>query len=71
MKIKEHLNNNVLVINRDEFRAYHKHYDDFYQLYGRDASKYTGEFAGRMVEKVRNEAIKQGFKLLLREHLEL
>lgn len=30
MEIKERLNDNVLVINGDEFRSYHKHYDDFF-----------------------------------------
>lgn len=65
MEIKERLNNNVLVINGDEFRSYHKHYDDFYQLYGKEASKYTGAFAGKMVEKVRDEAIKQGFNIVI------
>lgn len=65
IKITEHLNNNVLVINGDEFRVYHKYYGEFYQLYGKDASKYTGEFAGRMVEKIRNEAIKQGLNVVI------
>ena len=65
MEIKERLNDNVLVINGDEFRSYHKHYDDFFQLYGKDASKYTGDFAGKMVEKVRDEAIKQGFNIVI------
>lgn len=65
MEIKERLKNNVLVINGDEFRSYHKHYEDFYQLYGKDASKYTGTFAGKMVEKVRDEAIKNKFNVVI------
>ncbi|MFC0860608.1 zeta toxin family protein [Pasteurella multocida] len=65
LAIQERLNNNVLVINGDEFRSLHKHYDDFYQLYGKDASKYTGAFAGRMVEKVRDEAIKHRFNVVI------
>ncbi|WP_112075778.1 zeta toxin family protein [Haemophilus influenzae] len=65
MEIKERLKNNVLVINGDEFRSYHKHYENFYQLYGKDASKYTGAFAGKMVEKVRDEAIKQRFNVVI------
>lgn len=64
-EIKARLKNNVLVINGDEFRVSHKHYSDFYQLYGKDASKYTGTFAGRMVEKVRDEAIKNGFNVVI------
>lgn len=65
MRIKERLNSNVLIINGDEFRSYHKHYEDFYQLYGKDASKYTGAFAGKMVEKVRDEAIKNKFNVVI------
>lgn len=65
LAIKERLNNNVLVINGDEFRSLHKHYDDFYQLYGKDASKYTGDFSGRMVKKVRDEAIKHRFNIVI------
>lgn len=65
MQIKERLNNNVLVINGDEFRSYHKHYDDFYQLYGKDASKHTRDFAGKMVAKVRDRAIQERFNIVI------
>ncbi|OBX07954.1 zeta toxin [Gallibacterium salpingitidis] len=65
MEIKKRLNNNILVINGDEFRSYHRHYEDFYTLYGKDASKYTAAFAGTMVGKIRDEAIKQGFNILI------
>ncbi|MFC0308259.1 zeta toxin family protein [Gallibacterium trehalosifermentans] len=65
MEIKTRLNNNVLVINGDEFRSYHKHYDDFYLLYGKDAAKYTGAFTGKMVEKIRDEAIKSRFNIVI------
>lgn len=57
-EIKKQLQSNVLVINGDEYRSYHKHYDDYFQVYGKDAAKHTGEFAGKMVENVRDQAIK-------------
>ncbi|WP_235686195.1 zeta toxin family protein [Glaesserella parasuis] len=61
----ERLNNNVLVINGDEFRPYHQYFDEIYAKYGKDFSKYTGEFAGKMVEKIRDEAIKQRFNIVI------
>lgn len=63
--ILDRFNNNILVINGDEFRPYHQHFDAIYAQYGKDFSKYTGEFAGKMVEKVRDEAIKQGFNIVI------
>ncbi|WP_439295206.1 zeta toxin family protein [Lonepinella sp. BR2882] len=65
LNITERFNNNVLIINGDEFRSYHKHYDDLYNVYGKDASKHTTLFSGGMVGKIRDEAIKQGFNIVI------
>lgn len=65
MEIKKRLNNNVLIINGDEFRAFHKHFKEIYQEYGKDASKYTGKFAGAMVAKVRDRAIQERFNIVI------
>ncbi len=61
----ERLNNNVLIINGDEFRPYHQYFDEIYAKYGNDFSKYTGDFSGKMVEKIRDEAIKQRFNIII------
>ncbi|WP_301098418.1 zeta toxin family protein [Otariodibacter sp.] len=61
----DRLYNNVLIINGDEFRPYHQCFDEIYAKYGKDFSKYTGDFAGKMVEKIRDEAIKQKFNIVI------
>lgn len=65
LEMSKRLNFNLLVINGDEFRPYHQYYHEIYQLYGKDASKYTSEFTGKMVQRVRNEAIKHRFNILI------
>lgn len=63
--ILDRLQNNALIINGDEFRPYHQYFDEIYAKYGKDFSKYTGDFAGKMVEKIRDEAIKQRFNIVI------
>ncbi len=41
--------NNVVIINGDEFREGHPKFNELQEKFGRDASKYTGEFAGAIV----------------------
>ncbi|MCK3656953.1 zeta toxin [Pasteurellaceae bacterium Macca] len=64
-RVLEQFQHNVLIINGDEFRPYHHYFDEIYALYGKEFSKYTGEFSGKMVEMIRNEGIKQRFNLLI------
>lgn len=64
-RIQQQLANNLLVINGDEFRYYHQYFQHFCRLYGDDSSKYMGAFAGKMVEKIRDQAIQQGFNILI------
>lgn len=65
LEMSKRLGFNLLVINGDEFRPYHQYYHEIFQKYGSDAPKYTGEFTGKMVQKIRNEAIKQRFNILI------
>lgn len=65
IEIKKRLQNNILIINGDEFRAYHSRYNEIYEKYGKDSSIYTGEFAGKMVAKVRGKAIEKRFNILI------
>lgn len=65
MQIKKRLQNNVLIINGDEFRPYHSQYHQIYKKYGKDAPKYTADFAGKMVGKVRDKAIQERFNVLI------
>ncbi len=61
--IRQRFNDNI--INGDEFRSYHPQYDELYRIHGKDASKYTGEFAGLMVGKIKDKAIEAGFNILI------
>ncbi|VEJ10064.1 zeta toxin family protein [Actinobacillus delphinicola] len=59
------LNNNIVVINGDEFRALHPEYEEIYKQHGKDASKYTGEFAGIMVHLFRERALKEKLNIVI------
>lgn len=65
LRMLERFNDNILVINGDEFRSYHGQYDEIYHQYGEEAAKYTASFAGKMVGKVRDEALKCRFNILI------
>lgn len=65
LEMNKRLNFNLLVINGDEFRPYHQYYHEIFQHYGKDAAKYTAEFTGKMVQRIRNEAIKHRFNILI------
>ncbi len=55
----------AIVVNADEFRPFHKHYADFYRLYGEDASRYTGSFIAKLVARVRNRTMELGLPLVI------
>jgi len=44
------LQNNLIVINGDEFRALHPNFEKLQDLYGKDSVNYTGEFSSKMTE---------------------
>lgn len=64
-EIKKRLNDNVVIINGDEFRPFHSKYHEIYEKYGKSASEYTGEFAGKVVGMVRDEAIKKRLNIVI------
>ncbi|WP_304333697.1 zeta toxin family protein [Conchiformibius steedae] len=59
------LNDDVMVINGDEFRNFREGYEEICRIYGKDSAKYTADFAGAMVQKVRDEAIKNRFNIII------
>lgn len=65
LEMSRRLDFNLLIINGDEFRPYHQFYHEIFQKYGKQAAKYTAEFAGKMVQRVRDEAISQRFNILI------
>lgn len=64
-QVENRLNGNVLIINGDDYRPFKKGYREIYEKYGKDASKHTGDFSGAMVQKVRDEAIKNRFNIII------
>lgn len=65
LQMSRKLDFNLLIINGDEFRPYHQFYHEIYRQYGKDAAKHTAEFTGKMVQRIRDEAISQRFNVLI------
>ena len=45
-------NNNLIVINGDEFRELHPDFQKLQEKYGKDSVDYTGKFSGQMTESL-------------------
>lgn len=58
-RIREQEKQNILVINGDEFRQYHPQFDEIQAAYGKDAPKYTAEFAGKITERLIEKALNE------------
>lgn len=56
---------NVLVINGDEFRKYHPRFSEIQAEYGKDAPKHTAELAGKMTERVIEKALENKFNVVV------
>lgn len=63
--ITERLGGNVIVINGDEFRNYHKYFAELNATLGKDSVKETGKFAGEMVQRIRDEALKRRYNIII------
>ncbi|WP_434312210.1 zeta toxin family protein [Haemophilus influenzae] len=63
--IRKRLNGNVIVINGDEFRPYKQGYKELYEQHGKNLANHTGDFSNRMIQKVRDEAIKNRFNFII------
>ncbi len=58
-------NNEVIVINGDEFRKAHPYYLELKEKYGDDYVKYTSEFSGKVTEKLINKLSDEGYNLVI------
>ena len=56
---------NVIVVNGDEYRAYHPRREQISKQYGIDAPTHTAEWAGKMVEAVINALSIVGYNLVI------
>ncbi|MDX9814405.1 MAG: zeta toxin family protein [Sulfurimonas sp.] len=64
-EVKEELNNNVIVINGDDFRKYHPDYEKLQKEQGKDSPKFTAQFAGEMTEAILKKAIYKKYNIVI------
>lgn len=62
--IKRELPNSIS-INGDEFRCWHPYFDKIQAKYGKDSSKITGSFAGKITEAVLNRALNEKYNIII------
>lgn len=63
--IEKELNNDVIVINGDDYRKFHPSYIDFQKKYKKDAPLYTATFAGLMTEAMLKRAIIERYNVVI------
>lgn len=59
------LSGNIVEINGDNFRKYHPEYANLQSKYGKDAPKYTAEFAGKMTEMIFQRAMQERYNIVI------
>lgn len=64
-EVREELNNNVIVINGDDFRRFHPDYEKLQEEQGKDSPKFTAEFAGKMTESILKKAIDEKYNIVI------
>ncbi len=58
-------NNNLIVINGDEFRELHPDFQKLQEKYGKDSVDYTGKFSGQMTESLIERLKKEKYNVLV------
>lgn len=59
------LQNDVYLINADEYRRYHPNYQNLYRQYGADSVQMTGAFSGAVTERLIQEASGHKINLII------
>ena len=62
---RERLATNAIVINGDEYRRTHPHYEELQAVYGRDAISHTRAWAGAMVEHLVDALSRASYNLIV------
>ncbi len=60
-----HFDGNVIVINSDEYRKSHPHFNEIQQQYGIDAPAHTAKWSGAMTEALIDGLSKQHYNLII------
>lgn len=63
--LRERLDDNVIVINGDEYRAKHPRYREFDREYGPESVNHTAEWAGRMTEELIDTLSRKSYNLII------
>ncbi len=63
--VKETLNDNVVVINGDDYRKYHPHFAEFQKQSTIDSSPKTQEFAGNMARAILKKAVEGKYNVVI------
>lgn len=63
--ILEQENNNLIVINGDDFRKEHPHFIELQKMYGKESVEYTKTFAGKMTEALISKLSDEGYNLII------
>ena len=63
--LRDRLDDNVIVINGDEYRAKHPRYREFDREYGPESVNHTAEWAGRMTEELIDTLSRKGYNLII------
>ena len=63
--ILEQENNNLIVINGDDFRKKHPHFIELQKMYGKESVEYTKTFAGKMTEALISKLSDEGYNLVI------
>ncbi|OCL23357.1 hypothetical protein A9G07_06140 [Gilliamella sp. wkB72] len=58
-------NNNIIIINPDEYRMFHPKYKEIQHQYGDEASKHTGLFSGSIANLIRDKAISEKYNFVI------
>ena len=63
--LRERLDDNVIVVNGDEYRSKHPRYREFDREYGPESVSHTAEWAGRMTEELIDTLSRNGYNLII------
>lgn len=63
--LRQRFDNNVVVVNGDEYRSRHPLYRELDRKYGPESVKHTAEWAGRMTEAVIDALSDMGYNLVI------
>lgn len=61
----DHYLGNIVIINADDYRRFHPHYDDIYIQYGNEAANYTQSIANAIANALVEKLSDEGFNIVV------